>query len=102
MPKRSELKHLNLYSCGIGDAGVKAIAEALSVKKGCALYTLNLSQNSFTDDGALALAQGMKDCVLETLEVLGNKYTKKGCDALKAAKPDATRMKHLSVTDRKK
>ncbi|CAO3568679.1 unnamed protein product [Mortierella alpina] len=49
---------LNLYNNSIGDAGVKALAEAFKTNN--TLTTLDLQSNSIGSDGAKALAEALK------------------------------------------
>jgi hypothetical protein len=62
------LTTLDLRDNSIADDGAMAIAEAL--KDNTVLTTLNLSENSIGDDGAKAIAEALKDnAVLTTLDL---------------------------------
>ena len=52
------LNTLDLSSCGVGDAGAEALAMAIESNPGC-VSNLDLSNNLITDDGAIALANGL-------------------------------------------
>ena len=70
---------LYLAYCRIGDNGAKALAEGL---KHCMnLQTLNLNNNSIGADGAKALAEGLKHCT--NLHKLNLHWNKIGDDGVK-------------------
>lgn len=50
----TKLKKLSMQNCGLGDVGLQAICEGL--KGTFYLKDLNLSQNNFSNVGALFLA----------------------------------------------
>ena len=80
----NKLKHIEtlmLLYNSIGDDGAAALAEGL---KSCnSLYTLGLSHNSIGDDGAAALAEGLKSCnCLYCLFLSDNSISSDGAAAL--------------------
>ena len=77
----SNLQTLNLASNGIGDDGAKALADGL---KHCrSMQTLNLSHNKIFADGAKAIAGGLKHCPdLKTLNLEQNFIGTDGANAL--------------------
>ena len=54
----SILDTLDLSACGVGDAGVGALAMAIESNPGC-VTRLDLSNNAISDDGAIALSKGL-------------------------------------------
>jgi Ran GTPase-activating protein (RanGAP) involved in mRNA processing and transport len=68
---------LDLSSCGVGDAGVEALALALESYPGC-IRRLDLSNNKISDDGAVAIAAALSTLlssgsgVLESLNLSNN------------------------------
>lgn len=55
------LHHLDVSCCGIGDAGVEAIAIAIDSNPGGCIKHLDLSNNQVTDEGAIALSRALMD-----------------------------------------
>ena len=83
---KTVLEKLDLSCCGIGDAGVEALA--LAIEDGCGARVLDLSNNRLQDAGvaavgrAIALAEG--DTV-RVLDLSNNEVGVAGCTALMVA-----------------
>lgn len=56
--RQAILEHLDVSSCGVGDAGMEAIAIAIQTNPGC-IKQINLSGNEITDEGAIALSRAL-------------------------------------------
>lgn len=86
LEKNSTLQFLDLESNELGDIAATSISEIL--KKNKSLIYLNVSQNLFTNDGAEAIATGIRaNHTLRALMIEGKDQTmgKKGRKLLKAA-----------------
>lgn len=93
----SRLATLWLYNNKISNAGASAFAECL--KNNTALQFLSLKCNSITDDGAIALASGLKSSIncLQTILLNGNKIGDEGAIALAEALGTNRRCKKLNL-----
>lgn len=79
---RAPLRAVELNGERIGDAGCRRLAEPLALSAVSALYLLH---NDITDDGALALADGLKRCkALRELYLNSNRIGDDGVAALAA------------------
>jgi Ran GTPase-activating protein (RanGAP) involved in mRNA processing and transport len=56
MRGNASITNLNLQECGVGDAGVQDLAQALAVNRKAALVALNLSHNTIGVPGSQSLA----------------------------------------------
>lgn len=79
MRGNSSITNLNLEECGIGDAGVNDIAQALSSNKKAALVSLNLSHNKIGVLGSQSLATFLESN--RTLTKLDLGYSQVGADS---------------------
>lgn len=57
--KELECLDINLYSCGLKDAGVKELAAAITPLITIKYLRLNLGRNQLTDDGLKSLAEAI-------------------------------------------
>ncbi len=72
---------INLVNDHIGNAGAKAIAEAL--KKNCTITSINLSRNNIDDTGAAAIADALKtNQTLTSINLAGNRFGNAGATAI--------------------
>lgn len=104
---RSVLEVMDLSSNGIGNAGVKSIAQALPALK--KLYVLNLATNQIGDEGAWSLAQALpalpEVCVgsdqwkgLTRLSLGDNAIGDEGARLIAQALPEMKALKLLDLT----
>ena len=92
------IQQLSLFNNSIGDAGVAALASAIS--RHAVLTTLNLRANAIGPEGALALAAALEhNDALETLDVSENAIATRGALALAAALAEGknARLRYLSA-----
>lgn len=76
------LRHINLASNRIGDAGLEALVSAPHLRK---LTHLELERCGISDDGAECLARLGAFEGLEVLDLKGNRISRRGFDALRSA-----------------
>jgi uncharacterized protein (TIGR02996 family) len=79
LPQLALLTHLDLSGCGIGDAGVKALAASPYLSR---LTALGLDANLISDDGIRELANSPHLARLQTLSLTGNAISDHGADLL--------------------
>lgn len=83
-PFLKKLRHLELHSCGMGDAGCVTLVESDLLRH---LRILDLTYGSITDAGAQTLASAPEIHNLEHLVLNGNALSERGIRWLKAANP---------------
>ena len=93
--KSSSLQVLDLGYNSITDEGAEALAAGL--KANSSLQVLDLGYNEITDEGAEALAAGLKaNSSLQQLDLKFNKITDKGGETLAARLKASSSLKQLS------
>src|SRR5262249_2450291 len=80
LPQLSLLTHLDLLSCAIGDAGVRALAQSPSLSR---LTSLGLGGNLVSDEGLESLANSPFLRCLTTLDLAGNPCADGAADRLR-------------------
>lgn len=79
LPKATFITKLNLSNNRLGDEGAGALAEGL---KGTNITTLDLRSNQIEAEGAIALADGLKDTNIAILELDYNDIEQEGAESL--------------------
>ena len=80
----STMQELDLSDNSISDAGAVALAQALH---NSTMQKLDLSHNSISDDGAVALAQALHNSTMQKLDLSDNSISDDGAVALAQALP---------------
>lgn len=79
MRSNSSITNLNMEECGVGDAGINELAQALASNRKAVLVSLNLARNSIGVSGAKSLAEFLENN--HTLTKLDLGYSHLGSDS---------------------
>ena len=91
------LKHIDLFSCNIGDMGVASIAEFMT---SCPLTSISLQANAISWEGAMEFAKGMLFTAahLESLDISGNAFGNECNDGINAIADSLQRSPPVKLT----
>jgi Ran GTPase-activating protein (RanGAP) involved in mRNA processing and transport len=83
-PKLTNLRNLVAFSCGLGDAGAKVVAESPYLSR---LEVAYLDCNEIGDEGAMAIAKSPHLTSLTHLDITRNFFGKRATKALRKRFP---------------
>ena len=92
---KTQLQELNISRCGIGREGIESLCSGLT--SNTTLVKLDMSWNSFGDNGAIRLAEMINQTTIQTLDISSCGVEEQGIVALALALTANTTLKKLNI-----